>query len=67
MLWFPFPCTPCLRILDDAVAQKWISNTISLYFAENKKGEVGMGSIWEGHKAVVQGELISQGSPKVLG
>lgn len=35
---------------------------MSLYFAENKPGEIGMGSVWEGHKAVVRGELISQGA-----
>lgn len=50
------------NILDDAVALKQVSDTISLYFAENKPGGVGMGSVWEGHKAVVRGELISQGA-----
>lgn len=49
-------------IPDDAVAQKHVSDTIFLYFAENQTGEVGMGSVWEGHKAMVRGELISQGS-----
>lgn len=38
-------------ILDDAVAVKQVLDTISLYFMENRAGEV---SIWEGHKAVVR-------------
>lgn len=50
------------NLLDDAVAQKQVSDTISLYFKENMMGEVGMASVWEGHKAVIRGELISQGS-----
>lgn len=49
-------------ILDDAVAHKQVLDAISLYFDENTTGEVGMGSVWEGHKAVIRGELISQGS-----
>lgn len=46
------------NILDDVVAQKQASDTISLY----STNDAGMASIWEGHKAVVRGELISQGS-----
>lgn len=50
------------NMLDDAVTQKQVSDTISLYFKKNMTGETGMASVWEGHKAVVWGELIAQGS-----
>lgn len=49
-------------MLDDVVALQCVSDTISLYFTENSTGEVGKAFVWEGHKAVVRGELISQGS-----
>lgn len=48
--------------MDDVVALKQVSDTISLYSAENLTEDVGIASVWEAHKAVVRGELISQGS-----
>lgn len=49
------------NILDDSVALKQESDLISFYFVENSTDEVGLAYIWEGHKAVVRGELTSQG------
>lgn len=49
------------NILDDAVALKQVSD-LSPYFAENSTYDRGLASIWEGHKSVIRGELISQGS-----
>lgn len=50
------------NILDDAVVLRWVSESISRYSVENSTDDVGVASIWEGHKAVIRGELISQGS-----
>lgn len=50
------------NILDNVVALKQISDSISLYFTEILTDNVGLAYIWEGHKAMVRGEFISQGS-----
>lgn len=50
------------NLLDDVTVVVKVTDTISNYFKENASDELGEGTIWEGHKAVVRGELISLGS-----
>lgn len=48
------------NLLDDAIVTRVVTDTISNYFRENGGDEVSPSAVWEGHKAVVRGELISQ-------
>lgn len=41
------------NILDDVVALKQVSDSISLYFVENSTDDVLLASIWEGNKAAI--------------
>lgn len=50
------------NLLDDAVVMAEVADTLAHYFAENPVGELSEGTVWEAHKAVVRGALISQGS-----
>lgn len=49
-------------LLDDAAEVSGVTDVLSHYFKENKTEGVSKGIVWEGHKAVVRGELFSQGS-----
>lgn len=49
------------NLLDDTAAVAKVSETITNYFNENVADNISMGIVWEGHKAVVRGELISLG------
>lgn len=39
-----------------------VADVITLYFKVNTTDDLSEGIVWEGHKAVVRGELISLGS-----
>lgn len=44
------------------MASRAVADAICNYFCESDDDEVAPSAIWEGHKAVVRGELISQGA-----
>lgn len=49
-------------LLDDAAVVSGVTEVQSHYFKENNTVGISKGTIWEDHKAVVRGDVISQGS-----
>lgn len=50
------------NFLDDTAVVAGVSDTLTRYFNENATYDMGEGMIWEGHKAVIWGELILRGA-----
>lgn len=50
------------NLLDDTAVVARVYDSLTHYFKENTTDDVGEGMIWEGHKAVIRGELILQGA-----
>lgn len=50
------------NLLDDASVVSKVTDAISHYFSENVSDDLLEGVIWEGHKVVLRGELMSLGT-----
>lgn len=51
-------------LIEDSETEKTIMEEIEKYFLENETPELSKATIWEAHKAVIRGKLISIGAGK---
>lgn len=51
-------------LLDDSETKKTIMEEIANYFAENDTPDLSRATIWEAHKSVIRGKLLSIGVGK---